>query len=757
MRACVSAACVVLVCLFAASCTMRPDVAKQRYLKSGDNYFAQKKYKEALIQYGNAIKQDPLFGLAHLHLAVAFTAVNDRRQAAMEYVRAADLLPDNDQAQIEAGRVLVNNGYYKEAIARARTVLKRNRNNVDALIVLGNALAGMKSYDDAAGVAEQAIRVDPERAGVYSTLGVFELAQGNADSAEAAFTKATALAPNSADAFLNLGNFYRAVRRLPDAERALKRAYALQPAWARVNQAMAALYVQWSRSADAEPYFKAVVEITKDSKARFDLADYYLRVGRFDEARAVLEAVAAEPADYAQANARIALLEFARGRRQQANEIIDEVLRKLPHDAEALTLKARLLLADRRPVEALERAKQAVMADQRSADAQLTLARIHMALNDPDEARKALNETLKLDPQSLPAELELSELHRSRNEIDSAIEFAQQAVSNHRESVPARLTLIRALLIRDDDYPHAEKELRDLLSQHPESATAHALMGTIWLTKKDLGAARQSFEHALALDHGSAEALTGLVVMDLDEKKPGAARKRIESYLAKVGDRPAPLLAATKLYSLIGDDSKVESTLKRALALDPGNPDIYDRLGRLYIGHHRAKEAKAQFASMAALDPRSIGATTMLGWLCYADKDYAEAQKWWDKTIQIDSGAAAAANNLAWMYAERNVNLDLALQLAQTARQAYPTLAQVNDTLGWVYYRKALDTQAIFYLQQSVEKEPTNPIYYYHLGLAYARKGEDANARRALQHALDLQSNFEGAVEARRVLETLIF
>jgi tetratricopeptide (TPR) repeat protein len=147
----------------------------------------------------------------------------------------------------------------------------------------------------------------------------------------------------------------------------------------------------------------------------------------------------------------------------------------------------------------------------------------------------------------------------------------------------------------------------------------------------------------------------------------------------------------------------------------------------------------------------------MLGWLSFAQNDMAEAEHWWEKTIQIDSRSAAAANNLAWLYAQRNVNLDTALTLAQTAKAAYPTSAKANDTLGFVYYRKGLDTQAIYYAQQAIDLDPANPVFHYHLGLAYAQKGQDANARRALQHALDLKVNFDGAEDARRVLKTLIF
>jgi tetratricopeptide (TPR) repeat protein len=81
----------------------------------------------------------------------------------------------------------------------------------------------------------------------------------------------------------------------------------------------------------------------------------------------------------------------------------------------------------------------------------------------------------------------------------------------------------------------------------------------------------------------------------------------------------------------------------------------------------------------------------------------------------------------------------------------------VSDTLGWVYYKKGMWPLAITAFEQSVERDPRNPLYYYHLGLAFAKSGEDAKARQALQQALTLEPGFAGAEDAKRVLATLVY
>ena len=64
---------------------------------------------------------------------------------------------------------------------------------------------------------------------------------------------------------------------------------------------------------------------------------------------------------------------------------------------------------------------------------------------------------------------------------------------------------------------------------------------------------------------------------------------------------------------------------------------------------------------------------------------------------------------------------------------------------------------AVRTFEQAVEKAPRNPTYHFHLGLAHAKAGEDAKARKALEQALKLSPKFNGADEARKVLAKLVY
>ena len=166
-------------------------------MQSGDAFRQQKKVKEAIVQYRNAVKQDPRFGEARFKLAEAYAEDGDWRRAGREYIRAADLMPKDVQAQLKAGRFLLFARQFQDATTRAHNALALDRRNVEAQVLLGNALAGLKDVEGAIEEIQEAIELDPGHALGYVSLGALEHAAGRQADAEAAFRKAIDADPKS--------------------------------------------------------------------------------------------------------------------------------------------------------------------------------------------------------------------------------------------------------------------------------------------------------------------------------------------------------------------------------------------------------------------------------------------------------------------------------------------------------------------------------------------------------------------------------
>src|SRR4029078_10506866 len=92
---------------------------------------------------------------------------DDLRSPYPEFLRAADSLLDNEEAQLKAGNLLLMAGKYQDAKTRAHAVLKKTPKKVAALTLLGNALAGLKDLESAVELSQQAALLEPQRSGLY--------------------------------------------------------------------------------------------------------------------------------------------------------------------------------------------------------------------------------------------------------------------------------------------------------------------------------------------------------------------------------------------------------------------------------------------------------------------------------------------------------------------------------------------------------------------------------------------------------------
>jgi tetratricopeptide (TPR) repeat protein len=115
-----------------------------------------------------------------------------------------------------------------------------------------------------------------------------------------------------------------------------------------------------------------------------------------------------------------------------------------------------------------------------------------------------------------------------------------------------------------------------------------------------------------------------------------------------------------------------------------------------------------------------------------------------DATSAFEAAKALAPNHPevlrlhAQGLAERDEQLDLALQLAQRSVGQAPTQSSSLHTLGWVQYQRDERAAARRHLQAALDAGPPTPRLLEHLGDVERALGNDAAARTYWTRALDL-------------------
>lgn len=743
----------IVVSVSLAACAGDPSADARAHVASGDRYVSAGKFAEAIIEYRNALKGDPKSGETRYKLAEAYSKSSEPMKAFQEYLRAADLMPQNRETQLKAAGGLLLAGRFEEVKDRVEAFLAKSPRDGQALLLLANALAGLKDLDSALAQVEEAITLDPTEPRRHAVLGTIYMARRDAQRAEAAFRKALELKPDDVAVLLALGNFYWASGRVADAEEAFLRAYRHAPESLSPNRALATLYASTQRMPDAEPFLKRAVALSPTFRPQLALADYYVSLKRPADAARILEGLLKLPEAVSEARARLAAIDYTAGRTREAFARLNEILRDDPKNVRARLLKVRLLVDSRQYDEAAATAAQTLEIDPTSAAAHYTHGALLEARGDRRGARRAYLEVLRLNPRAIQAQLRLSEISLQEGTLDLAVQFAAEALKDEPVNDEARMKLARALLARRD-VVGAEKEIKILVARYGNSAAVQTLAGLLRTQQGDYVAARGAFSRALAVKPRSPEALDGLLTVDAATNNLEESRARIAQSLSARPDDPELLLVAAKTAILRRDWDEAERTLRRVVAVDASNLTAYVMLGTAYANQGKLDEARREFEQIAHHDPTSVAAPTMVAVLLHTQNRLKETREWYERVLRLDPGAAVAANNLAWIEAETNGDLQQALQLAEMAASRLPNRPEVNDTLGWVRYRRGEYAEAIAPLTRSVEEDPSNPLYLYHLGLAQAGNGQKEAAQETLRQALALRRDFEGAGNARRLLES---
>lgn len=721
------------------------------YLKSGDEFAAAGKTREALIEYRNAVNKEAANGEARLKLAETHEKLGEIPQAFREYIRAADLLPKDAKLQIKAGTLLLLAGRNEDAKVRAERALELDAKNVDAQLLLGNASAGLKDLDGALEEIQEAIELAPANDRGYASLGMVQLAKGDATAAEAAFRKAVEVGPKSVQAHLGLGNFLWAANRRDEAVKSFDQALALEPKNALANRLMAVFHASGPTPEKAEPYFKALADMPENTEGKLALAEYYLRIGKNDEGKKTLLTAASEKATYAPATRRLAAMAYAEGRKVDAYKQADEILAKDAKDADTLVLKGRMQVGDGKLDEGLATFKAAVAAQPTNVSAQFALGSAHAAKREIDPAITAFTEVLRLNPRASAAQLQLANLYLAKGQVKQSSTMAEDALRNAPGNPMARLIQARTLLARGQ-VQEAGVAMAALEKEFPQAWPVLSQLGTYYAVRGEMAKARAAWDKTLTLNADSWEAHQGLTRLDLAEKKVDAGWARISGYADKYPKDARYRVEQARVAVLKRDLPAAEAALRKAIEVDPAAMEAYGMLGQVYLAQNKLDQARVEFENVVKKQPRSVGAHTLIGMILQQQGKNAEAMDQYRRTVEIDPKAAVASNNLAWMQASSGGNLDQALQYAQAAQQVLPDQPEVNDTLGYVYIKKNIPTLAVAPMLKAVEKDPKNASYHFRLGQAYLLSGNKAKAKTSLETALKLQASFPEAAEARTLL-----
>jgi Tfp pilus assembly protein PilF len=369
------------------------------------------------------------------------------------------------------------------------------------------------------------------------------------------------------------------------------------------------------------------------------------------------------------------------------------------------------------------------------AQAHYILAEVYRTEGSPQQ-RSELNEALRLNPGMLQARLALARSFNATKEPGSALKVLDAAPENQK-NVLGLITERNWSLYATNNV----KEMREVLDRtlklgrYPELLIQDALLK---MQGRDFAGARVVIDEILRIDPENVRAARVLADSYLAQKDPTKALERLTG-LAQAKPKSAPLQNLLGQFQLSqGRLTEARKSFEAAKAIDAHFLDPEFALAELDRKENRLDASRQHLSAILAAEPKNVRALLMLADLEGGMGNRTAAVAQYRAALDLDSRNLLALNNLAYTLALDDP--DEALKYAQQAGEVGPDNAAVQDTLGWVYYRKGIYSTATSYLKNAVAKEPT-ARRQFHLGMAYIKAGDRDLGQKTLAAALQKDPN----------------
>jgi tetratricopeptide (TPR) repeat protein len=265
----------------------------------------------------------------------------------------------------------------------------------------------------------------------------------------------------------------------------------------------------------------------------------------------------------------------------------------------------------------------------------------------------------------------------------------------------------------------------------------------------NINAARASLEEVVNKNPEDFRAIDLMILTYYYQNQQAAVAPKLREYAQKY---PKSAVIQTRLGEWLlasGDRKQALSVLAAADTLNPKYLPAKMAHARAETAMGNLKEAQKILSAMVDLNRQFTPAGLLLGDVDAISGDRSMALQQYAKVLETDPSNVLALNNTAFLLADFANKPDEALKYAERAKELAPNNPEIEDTLGWVLYRKGVYDVALKHLNASVATSST-PQREYHLAMTYFKLGNRKKGQEVLQTALRQDPNLP---EAKLALE----
>lgn len=747
----------VLFCLALTPGCSFEDSQKEakRLYECGLNALDEKQTAKAMSCFQQAVEKDPQHAKAHYQLGRLYSKSRLINLAEREFSIALREDPGFTDARRSLARLFYQRGAYEEAVPLYRQLIERHGEDPATRVVLSDSLLGIGDVNAAREMMEKTAADHPDDLSIQIAFaGFYEKADMDA-LAEKTLRRIRDDFPKSSRPYVALMEFHMRQGRLDRAEETGAEAVKKGLTDKDLHHSLFVLENRRKNHKAALRHLEAAVEISPDDPDLWMLlGDYLLFLKRYPQAREAYERIDRQWPHSRQARTRIAEVYMAEGRYDEALKYIEEIIAKGPDDARAHLLRGLLWIREGNTDQARAEILRARELDPESPEGHYFYGLSFLKDRKYELSLPEILRAVEKGAGSSKAHLALAYVYFKMDQFLMALDKLDQILTAQPDNQQAR-SLRATVHIRLKDYEAAASDYRYIIQNNQSTPEIRFHLVEIYKSQGKLDEALKIVEEALIQDPDSLKGLEEKTRIYIEQKAYAKAIDVCDSYLKK---RPDDLqFGMLKAYILLKQEmyGMAENLLTRLIKNHPQSYRPAVLMAKTLRIQRKFKQSLVYYQKAVDRDPEAIGAYMEMAEAYTHAGQFDRAADAYEAVLRLDGSYGPAANDLAYLYADRNQDLDRALALALRAFELMPENPAVRDTLGWAYLKKGSVLLAKMHLGEAVRRSPGTPLFHYHLGVALHTSNDISGAEKAFREAIRLGLEGKELASARNMLQQI--
>ncbi|MFA5180743.1 MAG: tetratricopeptide repeat protein [Syntrophales bacterium] len=628
------------------------DTERQATLAKIKKMIDEGKIDEARAQILNLLQKD-VSPEAHFLAGTVYLRLGNIK-GAYDHLKDATRLKNNYiEAQQKLGEIYVVMGDYEAAAETASLMTKMPDYLSDGLLLESEVALGQGNLDLALQKAKEALSKSPGRASAKQIVYLADIYLRKGDRNNSAkLIKSINQAGLDAEGLLSLVKYYLAAADESRATSYLREALQRYPD----NPEVQFTYGRYLFSRRKFPeailhYQKAMAALPNVQIIAYHLGQSLLAAGEREKAKALIEAMLAKDPNNLLAWRLKTQYHLAGGERRAAIETLNQIKQYIPDASASYALLGELYLQDGVISLAEKNAQKAITLGDKTISPQMVLGDVYFRRGEYDKASGHYEKVLQMQPNNLAALLQAGDAYLNLGQVDRAeanyrramtiypnvsfiqtklarikatrgdragsLVLARQYFQNHQGDAKAVAEYANALVL-NGQLDNALELVSKSIKKRPNDWFLHYVLGDLYLLKRDVNSASQSYSRAAALNPGDVN-----LAMNL------AAR-----------------------YDQAGMIREAEAQYLRAYKGAPQNMPVVNEVAWYFIDTRNSPQQAKEMVELLKNKGEGANEKDTVGWYYFNINDYRNAEYYLREALSLDTGNAIIRGHLALLLAQ---------------------------------------------------------------------------------------------------------